>query len=71
MTLVAAVPPIMTAASLEKPLPVIETAVPPVVLPALGEIAKIETEDGVGVIGWSEAQPAATVSRRVTTPRWI
>jgi len=39
LTPVAAVPPIVTVAPLKKPVPVIVTAVPPAVVPDVGEIA--------------------------------
>jgi hypothetical protein len=38
VTLVAAVPPMLTVAPLAKPVPVIVTDVPPLVLPEVGEI---------------------------------
>jgi len=62
----AAVPPIVTVMSLENPLPLIDTAVPPLVLPALGEIAEIDSPVGVGAVGESAQPPAA--STRATTP---
>lgn len=65
-TRVAAVPPIVTVASLVKPLPLIVTAVPPSVLPALGEIAEIDNPVGLGDVGESPQAPAA--SARATTP---
>jgi hypothetical protein len=46
VTLVAALPPNETVAPETKAVPVIETDVPPLVLPVLGEI---ETTDGAGV----------------------
>jgi hypothetical protein len=39
VTLVAAVPPKLTVAPLEKPVPVMVTDVPPLVVPEVGEIA--------------------------------
>ena len=62
----AAIPPMVTVAPLENPLPVMDTAVPPFVLPALGEIAEIEIPVGAGAVGESP-QPPAT-SARATTP---
>jgi hypothetical protein len=62
----AAIPPIVTVAPLENPLPVMDTAVPPFVLPALGEIAEIDSPVGVGAVDESPQPPAA--SARATTP---
>ena len=56
----------MTVASLENPLPLMDTAVPPLVLPAPGEIAEIDSPVGVGFVGESPQPPAA--STRATTP---
>ena len=39
VTLVAAVPPMLTVAPLEKPVPVMVTDVPPLVVPEVGEMA--------------------------------
>ena len=65
MTSEAAIPPIVTVAPLENPPPLMDTAVPPFVLPALGEIAEIDSPVGVGPVGESPQPPAA--STRVTT----
>lgn len=50
-TLLAAVPPIVTAASLENPLPLMVTAVPPRELPVAGETAAIARVGSVGPVG--------------------
>ena len=59
-------PPIVTVASLENPLPLMDTVVPPFVLPALGETAETDSPVDVGAVAESPHPPAA--STRVTTP---
>jgi hypothetical protein len=54
-------------ASLENPLPLMDTAVPPFVLPALGEIVEIDSPVGVGAVDDSPQAPAAS-TRATTTP---
>ena len=61
-TLVAATPPMVTVASLEKPVPVIVTLLPPVVLPLAGEMADTFTVLDVGPDGEPEPQAAASRS---------
>ncbi len=56
----------MTVASLENPLPLMDTGVPPLVLPVAGEIAEIDSPVGVGPVVESPQPPAAI--RRATTP---
>jgi hypothetical protein len=56
----------VTVAPLENPLPLMDTVVPPFVLPALGEIAETDSPVGVGAVDES-AQPPAP-STRATTP---
>jgi hypothetical protein len=51
---VATTPPIMTVASLLNPVPVIVTAVPPVVLPIDGEMAETLGAEVVGTVGVRE-----------------
>jgi hypothetical protein len=46
-TLVAGVPPKLTAAPAAKPVPVMVTAVPPLVVPAFGETELIVSAGGV------------------------
>jgi hypothetical protein len=53
-------------APLENPLPLMDTAVPPIVLPTLGETAELVTPGGVGAVGESPHPPAT--SARATTP---
>jgi len=67
-TFVAATPPIITVASAAKPLPVIVTALPPVVLPVAGEMDETLRVVDVGLDGESDPH-AMTSSEKATVKR--
>jgi len=65
VTELGARPPRVTAASLRKPVPVIVTVVPPVVLPADGEmLVTLTADDGSVAPGEHEAHQTRETSSR-------
>ncbi|MGC4084186.1 MAG: hypothetical protein QM736_19265 [Vicinamibacterales bacterium] len=63
---VAATPPMVTVASLAKPVPAMVTLLPPVVLPMAGEIDDTLSEPDEGPEGEFEPHAAASKDRAAT-----